>query len=75
MSPTSSWPLPLESAAQQGLGWQLALVIHLPEHWLMVVMVQRKTPVTQQTPVTAWQLAGAQVMPKPIQLRACWSHC
>ena len=50
------------------------MVIHLPEHWLMVVIVQRKTVEMQQTPTTALQLAGWQVMPLPSQLRACWSQ-
>ena len=58
MSPTSSTLDPLKSAAQQGLGWQPELVIHLPVHWPMLDMVQRESPETQQEPVMTRQLAG-----------------
>ncbi len=58
MSPTSSAFDPLKSAAQQGLGWQPVLVIHLPAHWLSVDSVQRESPEAQHEPVKTLQLAG-----------------
>lgn len=73
-SGTSSWLLPEKSAAQQGLGWQLALATILVAHWLVVVMLHAPVVGLQHAPVVTAQDLGAQTIPKPRNFRPCCAH-
>lgn len=67
----SSRLLPEKSAAQQGLGAQLAFATSLEAHCVCVAMAHAPVPRSQHAPVTTAQFLGEQTMPKPRKVSPC----
>jgi hypothetical protein len=62
---------PSKSAAQQGLGLQVALATKMPSHLEPVLREHPRPPDVQHAPVVTAHEAGEQVMPKPRNFIPC----